>query len=113
MDRGRLTVWRALSAIFLDTEITEAMFDDIAAAVVESGYSADEVRSILLHELYPALKANLRSVAGEWAGWSDGWLLAHIRVRPVQPSPRILSATAREIDRCWERIAARLPPEFI
>lgn len=80
MDERRLTVWRALSELFLDTELDTTAYARIAQVVAASGYSPDELQTILWNELFPVLQDNLRSVAGEWSGWPDEWLVQHIRV---------------------------------
>lgn len=41
--------------------------------------SPDELQTILWNELFPLLQDNLRSVAGEWSGWPDEWLVQHVR----------------------------------
>jgi len=110
-DPNRLKIWQALSELFLDTEVEDATFARIARVVLETGYSAQEVRNILWNEVFPVLEANLRSMAGEWAGWPDEWLLEHLCVceRPIN---RRRGAIAAEIRRCWEQVAKMLPPEY-
>jgi hypothetical protein len=80
----RRPVWEALSRLFLDTDLGPEERGRIAATLDESGYSEDEVRSILWEELFPALRCNLAPVAGEWAGFDGDWL-----------ETRILSASSR------------------
>ncbi len=70
----RLPVWAALSQVFLDTELTHTDYVAIAAAIRQSGFSRTEVSAIFRDEVAPAFAANLRSVAGEWAGWSDDFV---------------------------------------
>ncbi|NAT17101.1 hypothetical protein CU663_19210, partial [Pseudomonas syringae pv. actinidifoliorum] len=41
----------------------------------------DQLQSILWNEVYPALEGNLKSIVGEWAGWTDEFLIEHIVVR--------------------------------
>ncbi|MGO4323774.1 DUF7079 family protein [Pseudomonas sp. KB_12] len=69
VDSNRLKTWQALSSLFLDTEIDDLTCDYIARAVLETNYSPKEIHSILWNEVFPVLETNLRSVAGEWAGW--------------------------------------------
>lgn len=109
VDPDRLKIWQALSEFFLDTEITETTFDHVARVLQETGYPAEKVHDILWGEVYPVLEANLRSVAGEWAGWSDAWLLAHLRVRDHSPVIQGKASIIREIRRCWEEVTQRLP----
>lgn len=110
VDANRLKIWQALSEFFLDTEIDDATFDYVARAVLETGYSPFEVQSILWYEVFPVLEANLRSVVGEWAGWTDDWLLEHLKVREMAAARPGNNDIAREISRCWGRVALRLPP---
>ena len=110
VDANRLKIWRALSEFFLDTEIDDATFDYVARVVLETGYSPFEVQSILWHEVFPVLEANLRSVAGEWAGWTDDWLIEHLKVRETSTARPGNNDIAKEISRCWGRVALRLPP---
>ena len=67
----RMPVWTALSTLFLDTEQTDADIASIARCLRDSPYDPDELERILREEVSPAFSANLLSVAGEWAGWSD------------------------------------------
>lgn len=112
VDERRLALWRALSELFLDTEPDDVTFDYIARVVRESGYLPMQVKQVLWAELFPVLAGNLRSVAGEWAGWSDDWLLAHIK--PVTELAPLggRGGVAREIRRCWQAVALRLPSDF-
>lgn len=71
VDSSRLKAWQALSQLFLDAEIEQATFNHVAKEIQESGYTLTEIHSILWIEVFPALSRNLKSVAGEWAGWSD------------------------------------------
>ena len=112
VDERRVALWRALSELFLDTEPDTLTFDYVARVVLESGYRPEQVRQVLWAELYPVLAANLASVAGEWAGWSDAWLLEHIRPASEPARHGGHGSTAREIRRCWTEIAARLPADF-
>ena len=70
VDANRLKIWQALSEFFLDTEITDSTFDYVARVVLDTGYSPQEIHSILWGEVFPALEGNLKSIAGEWAGWT-------------------------------------------
>ncbi|KPA90164.1 MULTISPECIES: DUF7079 family protein [Pseudomonas] len=108
VDTNRLKIWQALSSLFLDTEIDPLTYDAIARAIRESGYSQEEVQRILWNEVFPVLQANLKCVAGEWAGWSDAWLVENLRVvdEPQSRHPRGL--VAREIGKCWQNIIRAL-----
>ncbi|WP_372372605.1 hypothetical protein ACDI10_11150 [Vreelandella venusta] len=100
----RLKVWRALSDLFLDTEIDDVTFRYIARTISESEFSLSEVESILWYEVYPVLESNLRSVAGVWDGWSDSWLLQNL---PASVRPNAIHGDAsiiKEIKRCWQKV---------
>jgi len=106
----RVKIWRALSTLFLDTEIDDTDFAFIARVIAETDYSISEVQNILWGEVFPVLKANLISVAGEWAGWTDEWLVENITPRdgPVSVSKGVF---AKEIGRCWKQVASPLPQD--
>ncbi|WP_417697751.1 hypothetical protein [Pseudomonas sp.] len=54
----------------------------------------------------------LDTVAGEWAGWTDEWLLEQLTIDD-QPEVRKPSGSiAVEIARCWNHVATRLPPGY-
>lgn len=112
VDPTRLKTWQALSSLFLDTEMDDMTYDYIARVVLESGYSPREIHNILWNEVFPVLEANLRSVAGEWAGWTDEWLLEHLTVREGLEGKKGRGSIAKEIDRCWSQVATRLPPGY-
>ena len=77
----RLPVWEALSEFFLDTELDDTDDQRIAEVLVLSTYSIQETEEILRFEVYPVLIWNLRSVAGEWAGFNRDWLREMIEPR--------------------------------
>jgi hypothetical protein len=111
-DARRLKVWRALSDLFLDSEIDDATFDHIARTILETGYSPKEIHGILWGEVFPVLEGNLRSVAGVWAGWSEEWLIEHIKISTGSPAIQGEIEIIREIKRCWGLVASRLPAEY-
>lgn len=83
----RLPVWRALSELFLDTELAPQDYRGIADVLKSSPYSTKELHAILENEVAPAFHPNLVSVAGEWAGWQDEVLIEEIS-RVIQRSRR-------------------------
>lgn len=106
----RLPVWAALSRVFLDTDLSERDYAAIAAAIDQAGFTAVEARAIFKDEVAPAFAANLRSVAGEWAGWPDDF----VRERVLAKRGSIVAkALNRLFDRDvlsqeWGKIAACL-----
>jgi hypothetical protein len=67
----RLPAWHALADLFLDTQLPPDVYGRIAAALRATGYSSNELRSILETEVAPAFLFNLLDVAGEWAPWTQ------------------------------------------
>lgn len=82
----RAPVWRALSDLFLDTELDEADFAIIAETIRAAGLSADQAEEILRREVAPVFWMNLIQVAGEWTPWSESQardlVCEHLRSRP-------------------------------
>ncbi len=71
---NRRPVWRALSELFLDTELQDDELSYIARTMAESPYSLSEIETILAREVYPVCIFNMLCVAGEWAGFNEEWL---------------------------------------
>ncbi|GAA0422303.1 hypothetical protein GCM10009133_33580 [Cocleimonas flava] len=71
----RKPLWVALSDLFLDTELQQHDLAFIARRMHESGYSLEEINDILMFEVFPVCIANLHSVAGEWAGFDEKWVV--------------------------------------
>ena len=85
-DTERQAVWVAMADQFLDTE-TRTWIPRAALTIVEAGYSRQEARRIWRWEVSPAVFLNVWSVAGEWAGWDEGWLFERCeRLRGGRPS---------------------------
>ena len=59
--------------MFLDTDVSVTRTWRIQQ-LARSPYSVGEIEQILVEEVYPVLKYNLISVAGEWAGFDQEWL---------------------------------------
>ncbi len=68
--RRRTPVWAAMSELFLDTEIEERIYANLAYAIHNAEYFSPFARAILEREVLPVFADNLRSVTGEWTGWS-------------------------------------------
>lgn len=103
-NEDRLKIFLSLSDLFLDTEIEDYVFKNIARTVSECGLSLSEAEEILWYEVYPVLEGNLRSVAGVWEGWSDSWLVqnlpAPVRLIAIDGDTSII----KEIKRCWRQV---------
>lgn len=80
---NRTPVWDALSELFLDTELQPEELERIGRTLATSPYSIEELDAILFDEVYPVCIWNLRTVAGEWAGFDSESLhtaiLNHLR----------------------------------
>lgn len=77
-DASRRPVWISFADHFLDTE-TRHCLPLSALTATEAGLSPEEARDVWRLEVVPAVGANLRHVAGEWAGWDEAWLIERIR----------------------------------
>jgi hypothetical protein len=71
-------IWMALSAFYLDTELLDSDIQNINSIIKNSPYSLEEVKAINMYEVFPVLHPNLMSVAGEWAGFDQEWLVDEI-----------------------------------
>lgn len=97
----RRPVWSALSELFLDASFDAADITRIARTLARSPYTLEELDDILFWEVRPACGSNLRSIAGEWAGFDPDWL-----------ESRILRGPSRA-GRIWERTVGRIARVFL
>lgn len=74
----RRPVWIALSELYLDTELDDSQLLQILEVIYSSPYSIEEARKIDFFEVYPVLKSNIYTLAGEWAGFNENWLIEKI-----------------------------------
>ena len=72
---NRKVIWNALSEFYLDTELQESDYNRIAEILVASELDIHELKAIDLYEVFPVLKGNILSVAGEWNGFDEKWLI--------------------------------------
>jgi hypothetical protein len=70
----RKKVWIALSDLFLDTD-TSIFHENIVKALLASLFSVEELNEIMLQEVCPILRWNLYSVAGEWQGFNEEYVI--------------------------------------
>lgn len=75
----RAQLYIALSELWSDRELTDEDTDRIARVLRASGMEREEAEEIFRRELAPVLDPNLRSVAGEWAGFDPDWLFSEVR----------------------------------
>lgn len=92
----RRPVWEALSTIFLDIAMEDAICQGIADVLYHSGYCDAELDQILWHELCPVLTSNLLSPAGEWATFDMDRI-----------EKQIVSHPAGALRRWWACLVAR------
>lgn len=76
-------VLRAISTFYLDVEISEQGFLQLAEVFKHSGYIIGELRKMDYLEVHPILNANLKIVAGIWSGFDDSWM-DQIKDRPTR-----------------------------
>ena len=81
MTRERMPVWSALSQFFLDTELQDEDYHHISKILARSPYSESELWEILRFEIYPACRANLLCVAGEWIAFGEEWIMERVAPR--------------------------------
>jgi hypothetical protein len=70
----------ALAELYLDTDVRDAL-PQLAQRVVSSGLPRHQVEQLWRREVTPAVHWNLKSAAGEWAGFDRRWLLAEVARR--------------------------------
>jgi hypothetical protein len=104
-DDARIPIWNALSDLYLDTDVTLS-HDHIVRTLAASPYSLDELHEMLMYDVHPALYRNLMSVAGEWAGFDEAWLVERIAAVRRQPRwrRRITHWFARDIGVQWRTL---------
>ena len=74
----RKPVWLGLSGLFLDSQLQDSEIAFIAQKMKQSDYGLDQLSNILMQEVFPVCIPNLHSVAGEWAGFNEDWLVEKI-----------------------------------
>lgn len=92
----RKPIWISLSEFYLDTELDKKDFRNIAFKIIESPYSLEEVKRINKYEVFPILQRNLLSVAGEWVGFNEKWLVEEI-IKNIENSS-LLKKIKNELD---------------
>ena len=81
---NRRPVWDALGELFLDTDRSYWRKQRVST-LATSPYNLEEIEHILFYEVYPILKWNLLSIAGEWVGFDEKWLEEQIMRRLESP----------------------------
>lgn len=76
--KKRKFIWIALSNFYLDQELKERDFAQIAATIKESPYSFIQVKKIDKEEVFPVLSSNSQHTTGVWSGFNEVWLVTEI-----------------------------------
>lgn len=74
----RRLIWKALSELYLDTELQDSDFRDIVSILLKSPFTFEEIREIDQYEVFPVLFFNLLNPAGQWAGFEEERLVKNI-----------------------------------
>lgn len=109
----RRPVWEALSEFFLDTELDEQQLRSIAHTLAASGYTDDELDSILYEEVYPVCIPNLCSMVGVWEGFDGDEIQARILAneRWFWKKWRLFQLKRWMIRDVWSRVRAYVQEE--
>lgn len=101
----RIPIWIALSDLYLDTDVALS-HDYIVRTLAAAPYSLEELHEMLMYDVHPALYPNLMSVAGEWAGFDEAWLVERIATTRRQPRwrRRISHWFVRDIGTQWRTL---------
>jgi len=104
-DIKRLNIWRALSELFLDTEIDNVTYHYILRTLSENNCSLVEAEKILWREVCPVLKINLNCITGVWDGWPDSWLLENLSNSDKTNAPHAKPIIVKQIQQHWTIIS--------
>lgn len=104
---SRRPVWVALSGLFLDTELSPEDLAELATQLAESPYSIAELEKVLRFEVAPGLIANLKSPAGEWAGFDEQELVSRLSGR-LGRKPLLRPSIPRMIRPQWDRLKEQI-----
>ena len=106
--QARLPVWDAIADLFLDTEIDDGVRGYVALALASSPFAVDELEAIYRFEVAPVVHANLKIVAGEWAGFGQEWLGERIPACLARSGPWARWWAGSRLGRWWR--CHRHPP---
>ena len=70
----RPVIWKVLSEMYLDTQLAQSDYDQIATKLNQVGCGLIEAQSIDYYEVAPAVGLNLLSTAGVWTAFDVSWL---------------------------------------
>jgi hypothetical protein len=82
--------WIALADMFRDTELQPSDVNTIARTLVEAGLNSKHAHAVLFDEVAPVFGKNLISVAGNWDGWSDEFVVREVQAYLARRQQRTL-----------------------
>ncbi len=100
-------LWIALSDLFLDTDVS-IFYGRIIKEIHESGLTDEQVKTILMDKVAPALAFNVIELAGEWAGFSEHFVVARIEQIKNQPIRYFVNKLAlkKYVNSIWKELMA-------
>lgn len=101
----RSIVWDAMHVLWLDTDVDAQYFDQTARICAGTDYTLSELEQIYWCEVYPVMRRNVWSVAGEWAP-IDREQLSEMVMKHYAPRRRIRFKSLRTYAYAyWQRLA--------
>ena len=103
----RRPIWDALQIFWLDTDANLDL-RRVAEICERSKYSLSELEEIYWNEVRPAVRFNIFSLAGEWAGFDPEWLS-----KRILNVPRFGKALSRKVfhpysGMWWDRLSSEI-----
>lgn len=74
----RRPIWIVLSHLYLDSELRESDYINIAFQILVSPYNFEEVQQINKKEVFPVLFPNLFGAIGSWNNLNEEYLIKRI-----------------------------------
>lgn len=74
-NKERLEIWSCISKLYLDQELHDIDYYDIASRLKHTGLTIKQLKEIDFYEVFPSLKYNLLSTAGAWSSFDQEWLV--------------------------------------
>jgi hypothetical protein len=97
----RKPVWFALSRLWLDVELNDKALEEIAVAMVDSGYSLSELRVIFDGEIVPAISNS--NTLKDWSSFDSTWLAQQI-INELEKPKRWQDALLDPLRRSFSRV---------
>ena len=106
-ETDRRPVWNSLQEFWLDTD-ANLFLQRVAEVCARSKYSIAELEQIFWNEVQPALQFNLRSIAGEWAGFDPAWLAEQILTKHRFGRPLPMRSLHPHENFWWKKLRAEV-----